>query len=302
MPRQSTNLNELETKNPLVQTEFKFNFETLVTRDEAVRSLMKLLPASHQPYTDKYFLRTNDILKAEGLNPIVRAQVFIRKGDVEAHGLNEAIAVIRKYSQLEEHGGTIKALPEGSHFSSKETLLEIEGPAQDIVELETMYLGVLTRETSLAAGITRPQPDEVRANAEAVMEAVQNRPVLYFGARHWGYEQDAEIAKAAFDGGFTGTSTDIGAEQIGAKGQGTIPHALENIMASVYGRDFAVVEATKAFDKHIDPAVPRIALIDYNNKEITDAIATAQALGGRLAAVRVDTCGENIAEGAIPSN
>ena len=38
------------------------------------------LPEDYKPYTDKYFLYANQILKAEGLNPFVRAQIFIRKG------------------------------------------------------------------------------------------------------------------------------------------------------------------------------------------------------------------------------
>ena len=36
-------------------------------------------------------------------------------------------------------------------------------------------------------------------------------------------------------------------------------------------------EATKAFDRSIDPAVPRIALIDYNNREAEDAVETARS-------------------------
>ena len=65
-----------------------------------------------------------------------------------------------------------------------------------------------------------------------------------------------------------------------------------------------VVEATKAFDRVINPAVPRIAWVDYNKREVRDTVDTAKALREkaletRLYAVRVDTCGENIAEGGI---
>ena len=36
------------------------------------------LPKSPAPYTDKYFLRSKEVLQKEGLNPFIRAQLFIR--------------------------------------------------------------------------------------------------------------------------------------------------------------------------------------------------------------------------------
>ncbi|PIN89516.1 hypothetical protein COU57_05975 [Candidatus Pacearchaeota archaeon CG10_big_fil_rev_8_21_14_0_10_32_14] len=68
-------------------------------------------------------------------------------------------------------------------------------------------------------------------------------------------------------------------------------------MAYKYGLQNAVVEATKSFDRHIDSNVPRIALIDYANREDTDTLKVADALGNKLNAVRVDTCGENVMQG-----
>jgi len=41
-------------------------------------------------------------------------------------------------------------LNEGAHYESKETLMLIEAHVQDIVELETMYLGVLSAQTKKA--------------------------------------------------------------------------------------------------------------------------------------------------------
>jgi nicotinate phosphoribosyltransferase len=256
------------------------------------------LPMSHEPFTDKYFLRTGQILWAEGLNPVVRAQVFIRKGPGTVHGLEEAVAVIDKYSQLREHGGRVYALGEGAEYSPKETLMVIEAPVQDIVELETMYLGVISAETTKANDRSGVDLGRVTKNMASVVGAAGGRPVMYFGARHWRFDEDQAIAAAAFQGGASSCSTDIGAAVIGQRGVGTIPHALENIYAWKRGRERAVVEATEAFDRIIDSAVPRIALIDYSNREIDDSIATADALEGRLTAVRVDTCGENIMQGA----
>ncbi len=253
-------------------------------------------------YADKYFLRANEILKKEGLNPWVNMQVFVRNGPGKVAGIDEAVELIKNNSNIAEVGGRIYAKKDGSLYQPKETLMNIVAPVQEIMELETVYLGVI------AAGITR-QNDErdvdlnkIQNQVEQVVELAGKRPVLYFGARHWHYNMDAAISEAAFKGGVKGCSTDEGAAVVGQVGGGTIPHALENVYAYYFGKENAVVKATKAFDKHIDPKVPRIALVDYANKEITDSLATAQALGDRLYAVRVDTCGENIAEGGVEGN
>lgn len=256
------------------------------------------LPQDHKPFIDKYFLRTRDILEKEGLNPLVRAQVFIRKGPGVLRGMDEAIDILRTYSDIDNVGGRIYALSEGATYQPKETLMVIEAPIQSIVELETMYLGVLAAETTKANDGIDIDPLKIEKNMRAVVDLAQGRPVSYFGARHWRWDADPTIARAAFAGGASAASTDAGAATAGKQGMGTIPHALENIMAAYYGYDRAVLEATKAFDRHMDPAIPRIALIDYANREIDDTLATADALEGRLAAVRVDTCGENVAQGA----
>ncbi|MCB0353212.1 MAG: hypothetical protein KDD64_06785 [Bdellovibrionales bacterium] len=261
-----------------------------------------LLPEQVEPFTDKYFLRTREILEREGLNPTVRAQVFVRKGPGEIGGINEALAMIEKYSSFIENGGKVFALEDGDQFEPKETLMVFEGPLLDLVVLETVYLGAITRATTAAnGGPEHVNLDRVRERVREIVEAAEGRPVSYFGARHWHLEEDPMIARAAFDGGASSCSTDAGAATFGQEGIGTIPHVLENAFAALYGKDRAVVEATKAFDRVIDPSVPRIALIDYNNREIDDSLAVAEELGSRLAGVRVDTPGENVAQGALAS-
>ncbi|HID87325.1 MAG TPA: nicotinate phosphoribosyltransferase, partial [Anaerolineae bacterium] len=63
---------------------------------------------------------------------------------------------------------------------------------------------------------------------------------------------------------------------------GTIPHA----MILVFGD---TVEATKAFDRHMPPEIPRIALVDTFHDEAEESIRVAQAMGDRLWGVRLDT-------------
>lgn len=261
-----------------------------------------LLPEDHKSYTDAYFLRTNQILKGEGLNPFVRASLFIRKGPGTVHGIEEALAIIDKYSPLIKNGGRVLALNEGDTYDSGEPLMIIEGRVQDIIELETMLLGVITAETTrFNDAVAHVSLDEVTSRTREIKELIGDRPLVYGGARHWKYNEDAAIAAAAFEGGVTDASTDVGAVPFGKKGVGTIPHALEVIFAAKYGMDRAVREATLAFDRHIDKTVPRIALVDFNNSEVDDSVKTAMAMNGRLSAVRLDTCGENVGQLATPN-
>lgn len=267
--------------------------------ENRIKKLQEKLPEKYQPYIDKYFLRTGEILRAENLNPWVRAQVFIRKGPGKVYGIKEAVAILDKYTPLVRNGGKVYALPEGTDYAPKDTLMLIEAPIQGIVELETIYLGVLAAETTKANDKYGIDLNQVRENMAKVVKAAKDRGISYFGARHWRWDEDAAISKAAFEGGATSASTDIGAGTVGQSGVGTTPHVLENIKAWEYGYENAVVETIKSFDKIIDTKVPRIALIDYRNKEIDDTLAVAKALGERFYTVRIDTCGENIGQGAI---
>ena len=257
------------------------------------------LPENPEAYADKYFLRGYDILNAEGINPWVKAQVMIRRGPGKVFGLDEALAILEKYSPLVENKGKVYALNEGDNYAPRETLMLTEAPILDIIKLETMYLGVNAAETTKANDNIRIDLAQVTENARKITGLVGKRTVMYMGARHWRYDEDAAITRAAYEGGFRGASTDIGAATFGQLGAGTTPHVVENIMAWKYGRDRAVVETIKAFDRVIAPQVPRIILCDYRTKEITDTLACAQELGNRLWGPRIDTCGENVGEGAI---
>jgi len=69
-------------------------------------------------------------------------------------------------------------------------------------------------------------------------------------------------------------------------------------MAQAHGPEHATREATLAFDRHMAPAIPRIALVDTFNRERDDSLSTARALGQSLWGVRLDTAGENVCQGA----
>jgi len=239
-------------------------------------------------YTDKYFSRSRQILEAEEINPIVRYQVFARKNIEKLVGVDEAVDFIK---QATGDKVRVYALRDGQKYTSGEPLIKLEGRVQDSIDLETVYLGINS------GRLTGPLNfQEIRQKARAIKQAAGNKPVYYFGARHFGYWDDEQIAKICQEEGFAGTSTDAGARAWDAKGMGTIPHALI-LSYQAHMRENGIkgnptVEAMKGFDKHIDKAVPRLILVDTFNKECGDLIETATAVPS-LAGYRIDTCGEN---------
>ncbi len=242
-------------------------------------------------HTDKYFLRSKQILEAENVNPLVRYQVFVRKDIDHLCGVDEATDFIQEVA-----GGAAKiySLREGQSYEGGQPIMKIEGRAQDLVDLETVYLEILSG--NLTGHISMR---EVRKNARAVVSAAQEKLVYYFGARHFSPHLDEKISGICQEEGFAGCSTDIGAKAWASEGIGTIPHALI-LSYAAHMQNYGIegnptVEATKAFDRNIDPSVPRIALIDTFNEEIRDSLRTARAVPS-LRGVRVDTCGENYSE------
>lgn len=252
----------------------------------------KNLNENYEKYTDKYFLRARQILESEGINPKVRYQIFARIPGI-VKGMSDAVNFIKS---MTGDRAKIYALRDGQEYNACEPLMKLEGRVQDLVELETIYLGLLAGE--LTGNIDMV---EVRKKARNIKNAAEDKAVLYFGARHFAPELDERIAKICQEEGFVGCSTDIGARAWNTKGEGTIPHALI-LSYNAYLRENniegnATVEAAKGFDRNISESVPRIVLIDTFNREITDSLETAVALPN-LAGVRIDTCGENYAQGS----
>lgn len=252
------------------------------------------LPENHQPYTDKYFIRTKQILEAENLNPRVSMNVFAR-GTGKIAGIEEAIKVIEKYVDLKKVGGELW-VTQSETYTNKQSLMVLKAPAQSIVELETMYLGVLSAAISKANGKPVPTAEVVKEKFETLKDIYKGKSLMYFGARHYHWSLDEMIGKAAISGGASSTSTDIGSLSLGQEGTGTMPHFLILCMAHKYGREVGTLKAAEAFDKYIGPKVKRITLVDTFNKELTDSLMVAKYFGKKYNMHRIDTCGENIGE------
>jgi nicotinate phosphoribosyltransferase len=253
---------------------------------------------NYQTYTDKYFLRTREILEKEGLNPRVKLKVFARKGEIFA-GEEEASYFLEQTLKRQDPEAHVWVLPEGAKYKPGEPLMVIEAEASKAVDKETIYLGILSGAISQKHGIRPPTREEVYEKAKSLVSMLKDIPATYFGARHYHWSLDEIISGGALDAGFKSAATDIGAATHGMKGVGTMPHFLIVAMASKYGIENATAEAAKAFDKHISKDVGRIVLVDTFNKEITDSLASARNIKN-LYAVRIDTCGENIGERGTP--
>jgi nicotinate phosphoribosyltransferase len=223
-------------------------------------------------YSDKYFVRTREVLLHSGHNPRVTMQVF-QKQRAWLGGVDEAIALLKlcltdgySWSDLE-----VLALGDGDVVEPGETVMFITGPFAAFAHLETVYLGVLARRTRVAT------------NTRRVVEAAWPKPVMFFPARfdHWLVQTgDGYAAHVA---GAIGVSTDAQASWWGAEGLGTVPHAL----IAAFGAD--TVAATRAFAETMPADMKVITLVDFDNDCVGTSLAVARALGPRLHGVRLDT-------------
>ncbi len=246
-----------------------------------------------EKYTDKYFTYTREILERSGYDPWVAMQVFIRKGPGRVYGIDEAVDILRQ-SGIQYVGGRIWALPEGSDYQPGDVVMKIEAPLRMIVEYETIYLGIISESTTLHNRDNDLDLATIEERMREIVSLVGDRPVYYFGARHWHWRCDKDISEAAMNGGAAGCST--GAR--GEPGLGTMPHAL----VVVYGD---TAKATSVFDRYIDKSIKRVVLVDTFNREIDDAKEGIQLLwdqmGGEIYSrnppgLRIDTCGENVGQ------
>jgi len=112
--------------------------------------------------------------------------------------------------------------------------------------------------------------------------AAKFKPVYSFGIRHMHPAIAPMIDRSAFIGGCDGVSGVLGAEMIGEKPVGTMPHALIITVGDQ-------VKAWKYYDEVMPPEVPRTALVDTFCDEKFEALMAAEALGERLNAIRLDT-------------
>ncbi|MFC1962667.1 nicotinate phosphoribosyltransferase [Chloroflexota bacterium] len=217
--------------------------------------------------SDIYFIRGVEILKKEGLNPTATMEVFPSRDGILC-GMEEVLALLEKV--LPEGQREVWALPEGESMARKEVVARITAPYQTYGIYETVYLGMLAHASGWATA------------AREIVQAARGVPVISFGARHVHPLVAGLMDYAAIVGGCSGSSSISGSKIAGVQPAGTMPHAMIIIMGDT-------VSATLAFDKHMPPEVPRVSLVDTFKDEAEESLLVAQAMGGRLQGVRLDT-------------
>jgi nicotinate phosphoribosyltransferase len=234
-------------------------------------------------YSDKYFVRTRDVLARTGRDPRVTMQVF-QKQSAWLGGVDEAIGILKlcltpgyTWSDIE-----VRTLRDGDRVEPGETVMFIEGPYVAFAHLETVYLGVLSRRTRVAT------------NTRLVVEAAWPKPVMFFPARfdHWLVQTGDGYA--AHISGAIGVSTDAQASWWGSEGIGTVPHA----MIAAFGGD--TVAAAGALAAAMPDDVRIIVLADFDNDSVGTSLAVARALGRRLFGVRLDTSESMVDRSIVP--
>ncbi len=219
---------------------------------------------------DIYFVRAVEILKREGINPVATMEVFPSRAGILC-GMHEVHALLDRV--LPEGNREVWSLSEGETMERKEVVLRITAPYQSYGAYETAYLGILAQCSGWATA------------ARECVVASKGIPITSFGVRHVHPQIAGIMDYAAVVGGCAGCSSIAGAKMAGIAPTGTIPHAL---IITMGGIDKAIL----AFDKHMPPEVPRIALVDTFKDEPEESLIAAQVMEGRLQGVRLDTPAE----------
>ncbi len=212
--------------------------------------------------TDIYFVRTEETLNADSINPVVSMEV-------SASALPDTWAVFCGLSDvitlLEGLPVTVDAMPEGTIFFKDEPVIRIYGKYLDFCRYETAILGFLCHASGIASA------------AAHIMLAAKGRPVYSFGSRRQHPAIAGMIERAAWIGGVDGVSNTCAPE--GMPVVGTMPHAF--VMCYDKPED-----AWRAFDKHAPRQIPRIMLCDTWCDEKSESLRAAEC---GATAVRLDT-------------
>ena len=231
-------------------------------------------------YSDIYFNRARDVLRAEGRPARVTWQVSAKRAGWLG-GIDEAVALLKlcadDFAALD-----VQALYEGDRVEAWDTVLLVEGEYASFAHLETLIIGTLGRRT------------RVCTNVRHLVDAARPKPVYFFGARSDHALLQPGDGLSAHVGGAASVTTEAQGTFTGKKSVGTIPHSL---IAAHRGD---TVAAALAMAKLLPAEMPLIALVDYENDSVKTSLAVARALEGRLWGVRLDTAEFMVDRSVLP--
>lgn len=212
--------------------------------------------------TDIYFVRTEEALFRENINPFVSMEVTAAAlPDCRSVfcGLSDVITL------LEGLPVTVDAMPEGTIFFKNEPVLRISGKYRDFCRYETAILGFLCHASGVASAAAR------------IAAAAKGRPVYSFGSRRQHPAIARMIERSAWIGGVDGVSNTCAPE--GMPIVGTMPHTFVMCYDTPE-------EAWRSFDLHAPTEIPRIMLCDTWCDEKSESLRAAEC---GAAMVRLDT-------------
>ena len=249
-------------------------------------------------YSDKYFLRTCEILKKDRRKVKVLYQFFLKKEAVVC-GIDEALAILKtctgyykdeeKAQKLFKEIITLDRLIARFSFKPSKKLLELYKKRIVLREklnalwvdksrslkVKALYDGEIVKPYEIILTIegnpayfayleTLLLGVIARATSTAtavwrVKKAAEGKPILFFSARFDHFWNQATDGYAAMVAGASGVSTDAQGDWWGIESMGTIPHSL---IASYSGNTSL---AAIKFDKYIHHKVNRIVLVDWEN-------------------------------------
>ena len=228
--------------------------------------------------TDAYFLRTFEVLKAKNIDKRVVMEAMVKSFPDKNYnfgifsGIQEVINLLSYIAEnvAESNSLNVWAMQDGEVFFPNEPVLQIEGRYTDFGIYETAILGFI----SYASGITTKA---VRSRLVA-----KDKILFSFGTRRLHPSVAPVIERACYTGGFDAVSSIVGAELMGKKAVGTMPHAL----MLLFGNS---ADAFRAFDEVLPSEVPRIALIDTFGSPKEETLLALECMGPNLYGVRVDS-------------
>jgi len=221
--------------------------------------------------TDVYFWRVKDILREAGVNPVVTMEITSSNRElpwIVLAGLDDLTEIL-KGKEID-----VYSLPEGTIFPPR----DINGIPIPAVKITGRYLDFGLYETPILGAVS--QASGIATKASYFKKIVGDLPLLSMGARRMHPALSPLIDRNSYLGGCDKVSSVIGAERIGKKPEGTMPHSLLLILGEE--------EGWALYDKIIDPALGRIALVDTYCDEKGASVRAAKIIKN-LNAVRLDT-------------
>lgn len=219
--------------------------------------------------SDIYFQRAREVLEAEGVSKVVKAE-FVVKSLPSGHSWGVLAGVEEVASLLIGVEVDCLSVPEGTLFGESQPVLVIEGEYTRFGVLETPILGLLCQASGVATKAARCKL------------AAGERQLVSFGARRMHPVLTPMIERNAYIGGCDGVAAVKSAELLGIEPAGTMPHALILLLGDSS-------KAALAFHKAIDRTIPRVVLVDTFGDEVFESLKAAEVLGDDLSAVRLDT-------------